>query len=105
MLCLARAVATAEHDGHEAELVLLGPRSSPVERVWSFPSGCFVIPPAEQTITTPKGVKVSINDDGKSPFQEEATCCWCCSSAPIPEQKDQKEQTARKKENAKTASR
>ena len=64
-----------------------------------------VIPPAEQTITTPKGVKVSINDDGKSPFQEEATCCWCCSSAPIPEQKDQKEQTARKKENAKTASR
>ena len=64
-----------------------------------------VIPPAEQTITTPKGVKVSINDDGKSPFQEEATCCWCCSSAPIPEQKDQKEQTARKKENARTASR
>ena len=56
-----------------------------------------VIPPAEQTITTPKGVKVSINDDGKSPFQEEATCCWCCSSAPIPEQKDPKEQTARKK--------
>ena len=64
-----------------------------------------VIPPAEQTITTPKGVKVSVNDDGKSPFQEEATCCWCCSSAPIPEQKDQKEQTARKKENARTASR
>ena len=56
-----------------------------------------VIPPAEQTITTPKGVKVSINDDGKSPFQEEATCCWCCSSAPIPEQKDQKEQKGRKK--------
>ena len=63
-----------------------------------------VIPPAEQTIT-PTGVKVTMNDDGKSPFQEEATCCWCCSSAPIPEQKDQKQRRAGKQKDTKTVSR
>jgi hypothetical protein len=56
-------------------------------------------PPAEQAIS-PKSAKVSAKEP---PFaEEEATCCWCCSSAPIPEQKQ--EPKGRKKQDAKTAS-
>ena len=45
-----------------------------------------VTPPAEQKIITPRG-------GGKdSPFapDEDATCCWCCSSEPIPEPESDK---------------
>ncbi|CAD7975862.1 unnamed protein product [Amoebophrya sp. A25] len=41
MLSLARAIAVAERqDGHDFEIVLLGPRTGAVEKMWSFPRGC-----------------------------------------------------------------
>lgn len=61
-------------------------------------------PPAEMAISPKSSFKASGKDNGgKSPFvEEETTCCWCCSSAPIPEQKQ--EPKGRKKQDAKTAS-
>ena len=44
-----------------------------------------VTPPTEQIISTPNSVKVLSKDIKSHIVEEEATCCWCCSSAPIPE--------------------
>ena len=42
-----------------------------------------VTPPVEQAIITPKST--AKDRSGAAFADEDSTCCWCCSSAPIPE--------------------
>ena len=52
-----------------------------------------VTPPVEQDIITPKST--AKDRSGAAFADEDSTCCWCCSSAPIPEPTPEKREEQR----------